>query len=98
MFRNGYPNQWRQGIVIALKKPNKLHTAKESYRPITLNNTLSKLMGKIINRRLQQYLESVRISKFLDRPIKPKLNINARIRIHIIETHKKKPRKSNKEN
>ena len=59
VFKNGYPDQWRQGIVIALKKPNKIMTAKESYRPITLNNTLSKLMGKIVNRRLQQYLETI---------------------------------------
>ena len=58
IYEKGYPDQWHQGSIIALKKPNKIITAKESYRPITLNNTLSKVMGKIINKRLQQYLES----------------------------------------
>ena len=59
IFKNGYPDQWRQGIIIPIKKPYKIPTAPESYRPITLNNTMSKLIGKIVNCRLQNYLEYI---------------------------------------
>ena len=59
IYSNGFPEQWREGIIIPLPKPNKPTTQCDSYRPITLTNCLSKLMEKILNRRLQHYLESI---------------------------------------
>ena len=58
IFETGYPSQWKEGIIIPLPKPNKPRTNVDSYRPITLTNCLSKLLEKIINRRLQYFLES----------------------------------------
>ena len=59
IFTNGFPDQWRQGIIIPLPKPNKPTTQCESFRPITLTNCLSKLLEKILNRRLQHFLEDI---------------------------------------
>ena len=56
-FRNGFPHQWREGNCIPISKPNKPTFKRNSYRPITLNNCLGKLLGKILNRRLRHFLE-----------------------------------------
>lgn len=59
IFDNGYPHQWREGVTIAIPKANQNRCLKTSQRPITLLSCLSKLMEKIINRRLQEYLETI---------------------------------------
>ena len=58
IYNTGYPDQWKEGLVISLKKPTKLPTSCDAYRPITLTNTLAKLLGKMVNRRLQGFLET----------------------------------------
>ena len=59
LYDNGYPHQWREGNTIPICKPGKDPTAPSSYRPITLLNCLAKLMGKMVTKRLQQYLEEL---------------------------------------
>lgn len=56
-----FPNQWRHAYVVPIPKPNKSKFDIENYRPISLINTLSKLMEKIINKRLIWYLESSKL-------------------------------------
>ncbi|KAL4113976.1 hypothetical protein QTP88_017519 [Uroleucon formosanum] len=59
-----FPNQWRNATVIPIPKPNKNKFEINNYRPISLINTMSKILEKIINKRLIWYLESTnRISK-----------------------------------
>ena len=60
IFVNGYPHQWREGQVIPIAKPNKVATNIGSYRPIALTNCLAKLLGKMINKRLLHFLESIK--------------------------------------
>lgn len=49
-----HPAAWRRTKVVMLKKPNKKDpTALNAYRPITLEETLGKLLEKIIANRLQ---------------------------------------------
>jgi hypothetical protein len=59
IYSNGYPHQWREGHIIPILKPHKTATLLSSYRPITLTNCLAKLLGKMVNRRLQHFLESI---------------------------------------
>ena len=59
VYKTGYPIQWSQGLVIPILKQGKASHLKESYRPITLTNCLSKLLERMVTRRLQEYLESV---------------------------------------
>ena len=59
VFNSGYPEQWREGEVLPIPKPQKAPSQKSSFRPITLTNCLSKLYGKMITRRLQCHLESI---------------------------------------
>ena len=54
----------KEGTIIPIPKPNKSPTKCESHRPITLTNCPSKVFEKIINRRLQYFLES---NNFYDR-------------------------------
>jgi len=57
IFNTGFPEQWRESIIIPLLKPGKTATLATSYRPIALTNVLCKTLEKIINWRLQAFLE-----------------------------------------
>ena len=57
VYINGVPRQWKEAIVIPLLKAGKIATELESYRPISLTNCLSKLLEKILNWRLQSFLD-----------------------------------------
>ena len=59
IYRTGYPHQWREEETIPIAKPGKDRLLKTSQRPITLLSCLSKLMEKLVNRRLQEHLESI---------------------------------------
>lgn len=47
-----WPTSWKSGIVIPISKPGKDKFRTEGYRPITLLNTMCKLLEKILNHRL----------------------------------------------
>ena len=49
--------QWKEAIVIPLLKHGKPATDPTSYRPIALTNCLCKIMEKILNKRLNLYIE-----------------------------------------
>lgn len=53
-----FPKKWREAIVIPIHKPGKDISKPTSYRPISLTNTLCKLLEKMVNRRLIWHLES----------------------------------------
>ena len=61
IYSTGYPHQWREGHIIPILKPSKPATLHSSYRPITLTNCLAKLLGKMVNRRLRLFLESIEL-------------------------------------
>jgi hypothetical protein len=62
IWRTGtLPNKWKTGIIIPIIKPGKNKHSVESYRPITLLNTMTKIMEKIINNRLIWFLEKNKI-------------------------------------
>lgn len=48
-------SQWKTGSVIPILKPGKINTDPNSYRPISLLTTLSKLVEKIILKRFVDY-------------------------------------------
>lgn len=52
-----FPNQWRNANVIPIPNPGKTKFEIENYRPISLISTLSKLLEKMINKRLIWVLE-----------------------------------------
>ena len=56
-----YPEKWRESCIIPIPKPGKDHTNPTNYRPIALTSCLGKLMEKIINKRLIEFLESNRL-------------------------------------
>lgn len=51
------PKEWKKGIIIPFPKPRKNKHSTEGYRPNTLLNTMTKIMEKIINKRLIWFLE-----------------------------------------
>ncbi|KAL4101018.1 hypothetical protein QTP88_021039 [Uroleucon formosanum] len=62
IWRTGrIPDEWKKGIIIPIHKPGKDKHSVEGYRPITLLNTMTKVMEKIINNRLVWYLEKNKI-------------------------------------
>ena len=65
LYTSGYPAQWHTGIVLPIPKSNQRPTAKSSFRPITLTECLSKVLGKMINRRLQSFLEIISLSPLI---------------------------------
>uniref|UniRef100_A0A3B3YS32 Reverse transcriptase domain-containing protein n=1 Tax=Poecilia mexicana TaxID=48701 RepID=A0A3B3YS32_9TELE len=52
------PCKWKEAIIIPLKKPGKDQSNPVNYRPIALTSNLCKLMERMVNERLTQYLES----------------------------------------
>ena len=53
-----YPEQWKEAIIVPLAKQGKDPRLPSSYRPISLTCCLSKILEKMVNKRLQWYLES----------------------------------------
>lgn len=53
-----FPDGWREAIVVPVPKPNKNSAQPTGYRPISLTSCLSKLLEKMINRRLMWLLEN----------------------------------------
>jgi len=53
-----FDNRWRQATVIPIPKPGKDHKNPVNYRPISLTSCFCKLIEKMINNRLMQYLEN----------------------------------------
>jgi len=48
-----HPKAWRRAIIVVLRKPEKPdYTVPNAYRPISLLNTLGKLLESVIARRL----------------------------------------------
>ena len=52
-----FPDKWREAHVICLHKPGKDPSNPLSYRPISLTNTLCKIMERIICNRMIYHLE-----------------------------------------
>ena len=52
------PDQWKKAIVIMIPKPMKNHKDVSNYRPISLLNCFSKLLERVINERIQNWLIS----------------------------------------
>ena len=52
------PAQWKEAVLAPILKPGKDPTDPISYRPIALTSTLCKTMERMVNKRLQWFLES----------------------------------------
>ena len=54
-----YPRQWRRARIVVLRKPNKPDYAiPGAYRPISLLNTLGKVLEVVIAKCLSYYAET----------------------------------------
>lgn len=57
--RGYFPRQWKTSVVLVLPKPNREdYNLTSSYRPISLTSHLSKLLERIVNTDLMDYLEA----------------------------------------
>ena len=54
-----FPSLWKTGEVIFICKPNKPAEDPKSYRPITLLPIISKILEKIVNRRLKYFAKKM---------------------------------------
>ena len=52
-----FPEQWKAVIIISILKPGKSHSISTNYRPIALTSCLCKTFERMINERLEEYLE-----------------------------------------
>lgn len=55
---NTYPDSWKEATVIPILKPNKSKLLPSSYRPISLTCCMGKILEKMINKRLQTFLDN----------------------------------------
>lgn len=56
--RNTYPESWKEAMIVPIPKPNKNRLLPSSSRPISLTCCMGKLFERMINNRLQEYLEN----------------------------------------
>jgi hypothetical protein len=56
-----FPSSWKQATVIAIPKPRKPPTHPNSYRPISLLSAISKVLERIIARRLEHHVQQTHI-------------------------------------
>jgi hypothetical protein len=54
-----YPRQWKRALIVVLQKPGKPdYSIPSAYRPISLLNTLGKLLEAVMAKRLSYYAET----------------------------------------
>ena len=53
-----FPESWKISLLIPISKPEKNNMLVESYRPISMLSCLGKIMERIINSRLNWYIEN----------------------------------------
>ena len=59
IFQSGIiPNSWKSQIIIPLLKPGKSSSDPNSYRPIALSSTVSKIVERLLKNRLEWIVES----------------------------------------
>ena len=51
-------NDWKETIIIPIRKPNKSASDPQSYRPIALSSILCKILERLVTNRLSWYLET----------------------------------------
>jgi len=51
------PKHWKNAFIIPILKPGKNKFDRDSYRPISLLNTMGKILEKIIDTQLRWFLE-----------------------------------------
>lgn len=56
-----FPTQWKSTIIVPIPKPGKNATNRESYRPISLVNSVAKLVEKILLERINREVEKFSI-------------------------------------
>ena len=57
-----YPKRWKTALIIVLRKPGKPdYSVPGAYRPISLLNTLGKLLEAVIAKRLAFYAERYKL-------------------------------------
>lgn len=52
------PLEWKEAVIIPLKKPGKKGNEADEYRPISLTSCVGKILERMVNRRLSQEIES----------------------------------------
>lgn len=52
------PKEWKESIIVPIRKPGKDPHSPSSYRPIALTSQMGKTMEKMINDRLMYWVES----------------------------------------
>ena len=52
------PKEWKEAYIIPILKEGKTSTSPGSYRPIALTSCISKILERMVNRRLVWFLES----------------------------------------
>ncbi|XP_059477948.1 uncharacterized protein LOC132198144 [Neocloeon triangulifer] len=55
------PTSWKEALITPILKPEKDPNNPKSYRPIALTNTFAKVAEKMVNLRLENFLESSKI-------------------------------------
>jgi hypothetical protein len=53
--------EWLYSYLVPMLKPGKDHTKVQSYSIITMQNTVNKLLEKIISRKITHQLERLRL-------------------------------------
>ena len=56
-----YPEDWKEGIICPLPKAAQDLTLVKNWRPIVINCSASKILEKIVNKQLGEYLEEQKI-------------------------------------
>jgi len=56
-YSDYFPPQWESAIIVPIPKPGKNHSSPINYRPIALTSCVCKVMERMVNERLTDYLE-----------------------------------------
>ena len=71
MLVGEFPKVWKYGVIVPIQKPGKPKESCSSYRPITLLSCFGKILERVMQKRLEIYMENNKLMSHFQYGFRP---------------------------